>query len=62
MIKRASALKIVRRLHQMGATDGFCVLFCGQEFHFGFQFTKEALEGDPDITVSLSYSSKSCGL
>lgn len=33
------------------ATDVFRVLFCGEEFHWGYKFTKEALQEDAGIVV-----------
>jgi hypothetical protein len=30
---------------------GLQVLFCGRDMHFGFQFTREALEGEPGVRV-----------
>lgn len=43
----------LRRGHQMGscASDVFRVLFCGEEFDWGYKFTKEALQDDTDIVV-----------
>ncbi|EIE22438.1 hypothetical protein COCSUDRAFT_37061 [Coccomyxa subellipsoidea C-169] len=34
------------------AVDVFRVLFCGQEFNWGYKFTKEALQDDAEIEVS----------
>ncbi len=36
------------------AVDVFRVLFCGQEFNWGYKFTKEALQDDAEIEVRLS--------
>ena len=36
------------------ASDVFRVLFCGEEFNWGYKFTKEALQDDADIVVSES--------
>lgn len=32
-----------------GAKQALQVLFCGEEFTWGFKFSKEALDGEPDI-------------
>ncbi len=35
--------------------DIFRVLFCGEEFNWGYRFTKEALQDDADIEVSCPF-------
>ncbi len=42
-----------------GGSRRFRVLFCGEEFPWGFEFTREALEGDADIEVRSSSSAMS---
>ena len=34
-----------------GEPARFRVLFCGEEFPWGFEFTRQALEGDADFEV-----------
>ena len=36
------------------------VLFCGEEFTWGFRFSKEALEAEPDIEASSVVSFAAC--
>jgi hypothetical protein len=42
-----------------GGSRRFRVLFCGEEFPWGFEFTREALRGDADIEVCSSSSAMS---
>ncbi len=40
-----------------GAKEALQVLFCGEEFTWGFKFSKEALDAEPDIEARpLSYA------
>ena len=43
-----------RRLRPMStdARQVLQVLFCGEEFGWGFRFSKEALDDEPDLEVS----------
>ena len=34
------------------ARQALQVLFCGEEFGWGFRFSKEALDDEPDLEVS----------
>ena len=36
------------------------VLFCGEEFTWGFRFSKEALEAEPDIEASSATFCAAC--
>lgn len=40
-----------------GEPARFRVLFCGEEFPWGFEFTRQALEGDADFEVCNAYQS-----